>query len=87
MKDLNEQLTAASDQQSFEVVKQAMKDDQALASVANHIHVTVKDGNITLDGAVATAQQSNLAGNTAKAVGVVDEVQNNLEVHLKKSEF
>jgi osmotically-inducible protein OsmY len=76
----NQPETMASDQQSAQVVKQAIKDDQALAPVANHIHVTVKDGDITLDGKVSTEQQMNLASNTAKAVGVVDEVKNDLEV-------
>ena len=89
MKDLNEQLKdketqqhiiMSSDQQSAQVVKQAIKDDQALAPIAKDITVTVKDGAITLDGKVATEQQSNLASNTAKAVGVVDEVKNDIEV-------
>jgi osmotically-inducible protein OsmY len=68
------------DLQSAQVVKQAMKDDQALAEVAKDIQVTVKDGAITLNGQVATAQQKNLATNTAAPLGVVDEVQNHLEV-------
>ena len=94
MKDLNEQLkdketerkipTMASDSQQAQVVKQAIKDDQALAAVAKDISVTVKDGAITLDGDVSTEQQSNLASNTAKALGVVDKVKNHIEVTNKK---
>ena len=66
------------------MVKQAIKDDQALATVAKDISVTVKDGAITLDGKVSTEQQSNLASNTAKALGVVDKVKNHIEVTNKK---
>ena len=94
MKNLNEQLkdketekkisTIASDSQEAQVVKQAIKDDQALAAVAKDISVTVKDGAITLDGEVSTEQQSNLASNTAKAIGVVDKVKNRIEVTNKK---
>ena len=95
MKDLNEQLKdkckedkdankSSSDQQSAQVVKQAIKDDQALASVAKDICVSVKEGAITLDGEVSTEQQLNLATNTAKAVGVVDKVNNRIEVTQNK---
>ena len=94
MKDLKEQLkdkeaekkipTTASDSQEAQVVKQAIKDDQSLSSVAKDISVTVKDGTITLDGKVSTEQQSNLASNTAKALGVVDTVKNHIEVTNKK---
>jgi osmotically-inducible protein OsmY len=95
MKDLKEQLeekminegnpnnqpeTIVSDQESKQAIKQAMKDDQALASVAQDIKVTVKDGQVTLNGEVSTKEQSNLASNTAKAVGVVDQIENNIEV-------
>ena len=73
-----------SDKQSTQMVKQAIKDDQALSPVAKNISVTVKDGAITLDGEVSTEQQSNLASNTAKAVGGVDEVQNRIEVTNNK---
>ena len=96
MKDLKDQLkdketvkqpsTPASDQQSAQEVEQAIKDDQALAPVARDIVVTVKDGAITLDGKVATNQQSNLASNTAKNVGVVDEVKNRIKVTNNKVE-
>ncbi len=82
MKNLNDQLkdrAKESDQQSAQVVKQAIKDDQALAPVASDILVTVKDGVITLDGQVDTTQQVNLASNTAQAVGVVDRIKNNIE--------
>ena len=94
MKDLNEQLkdkeaekkipTIASDSQEAQVVKQAIKDDQSLSPVAKNISVTVKDGAITLDGKVSTEQQSNLASQTAKALGVVDKVKNHIEVTNKK---
>jgi osmotically-inducible protein OsmY len=65
------------------VIKQAIKDDQALAPVSSDICVTVKNGAITLDGEVSTEQQMNLASNTAKAIGVVDKVNNHIEVTQK----
>ena len=68
------------DQQQAQEVKQAINNDQSLSAVANDIHVTVKEGKITLDGGVSTKQQMNLANNTAIAVGVVDKVQNNMEI-------
>ena len=77
MKDLNEQL---KDKETEKQVKQAIKNDQILSPVATEISVTVKDGAVALDGEVATEQQVNLAGNTAKAVGVVDKVNNRIEV-------
>jgi osmotically-inducible protein OsmY len=93
MKDLKEQLedkikegaSIKSDQQSAQVVKQAIKDDQALAPVAKDIQVTVKDGAITLDGQVDTKQQMNLATNTAKALGGVDQVNNRMEITYIKT--
>lgn len=70
----------SSDQQSAQMVHQALNDDQALAASADDIQVTVKDGAITLDGQVATEQQMNLAANTASAVGKVDGVDNRMVI-------
>ena len=53
MKDLKDQL---KDKETGNMVKQAIKDDQALSSVVSDIPVTVK------------------------AVGVVDQVKNRIEV-------
>jgi len=75
----NLSLSISNDQQEAHEVKQAMKNDQSLSDVAGDIHVTVKDGAITLDGQVSTKQQVNLAANTATAVGMVDRVDNHLE--------
>jgi osmotically-inducible protein OsmY len=84
MKDLKDQLR---DKEEAQVLDQAMKNDEALAPVANHIHVTVKNGDITLDGQVSNEKQMNLAANTAKAVGVVGSVHNHLKVtHKDKDE-
>lgn len=69
-----------SDQKIANVVRQAIKDDQALAVVASYIRVTVNDGAITLEGRVFTEQQMNLAAGTAMAVGVVDKINNQLEI-------
>ncbi len=96
MKDLKDQLSNRnhneeikkkekfSDQQSAQMVKQAIKDDQGLSAVAKDIHVTVKEGTITLDGQVSTDQQSNLATNTAKALGVDEKVNNRIETTNNK---
>jgi len=70
----------ASDQHSAQMVRQAMKDDQGLSAVAKGIHVTVKDGTVTLDGQVSTDQQMHLATNTASAVAVDEKVKNRMEV-------
>ncbi len=87
MENLEDQLKnkgQEKDKESAQVVKQAIKDDQALAPVASDIQVTVKDGVITLDGEVATEQQMNLASNTAKALGKVEKVKNRIEVTHNK---
>lgn len=65
---------------SAQMVQQAIKDDQGLSAVANHIHVTAIDGTITLDGQVSTDQQMNLATNTATAVAVDEKVKNRMEI-------
>ena len=70
----------SSDQQEAQMVKQAIKDDQGLSEVAKGIHVTVKEGTVTLDGKVSTDQQMNLAANTATAVAVDDKVKNRIKV-------
>jgi osmotically-inducible protein OsmY len=74
----------ASDQQSAQMVRQAIKDDQSLSTVARDIHVTVKDGTVTLEGQVSTEQQLNLATNTAGAVAVDEKVKNRMEVTHNK---
>jgi len=66
------------------MVKQAIKDDQGLSAVAKDIHITVKEGTVTLDGKVSTEQQSNLATNTATAVAVDEKVKNRMEVTHNK---
>ncbi len=82
--DNNKEKNTVSDQQEAQVVKQAIKDDQALAAVASDIEVTVKDGTIILDGEVSTEQQSKLATNTAAALGVDQKVKNHIEVTHNK---
>jgi osmotically-inducible protein OsmY len=69
-----------ADQQSAQMVRQAIKDDQGLSAVVRHIHVSVKDGTITLDGHVSTDQQMDLATNTATAVAADDKVKNRMEI-------
>jgi osmotically-inducible protein OsmY len=71
------------DHQSAQMIRQAMKDDQGLSGVAKDIHVAVKDGSVTLNGEVATRQESNLAANTAGAIAVDEKVKNQKEVTNK----
>lgn len=47
------------------------------------IHIIVKNGNLTLDGIVATQMDRNLAGAKAKSVSGVFSVTNNLRVEGK----
>lgn len=70
----------SSDQQSAQMVKQAINDDQGLSKVAKGIHVSVQEGIITLDGQVSTDQQMNLATNTATALAVDDKVKNRMKI-------
>ena len=70
----------SNDQQEANEVKQAIKNDQLLSDVAGCIQVSVNDGDITLDGQVSNKQQLNLATNTATAVGMVDKVNNRIEI-------
>ena len=76
----NSSSNISNDLQEAHEVKQAFKNDESLADVANDIQVTVKDGDITLDGQVSNNQQVNLATNTATAVGMVDKVNNRMEI-------
>lgn len=80
----NKEGKKASDQQSAQMVRQAIKDDQGLTDVAQGIHVTVEKGTVTLDGQVSTEQQLNLATNTAGALAVDDKVKNRMEVTRNK---
>ncbi len=73
-----------TDQQVAQEVQQGIKDDESLSSVVDDIHVTVKRGKITLEGQVSTKEEMNLAANTAMAIGVVDKINNNLEVTPNK---
>ncbi|MBF0489550.1 MAG: BON domain-containing protein [Candidatus Omnitrophica bacterium] len=77
-------LKVLEDHQAAFVIKEAIKDDQSLTPVASAIKVTVKDGTITLDGAVSTDQQMNLATNTALALAEGEKVKNHIEVTHKK---
>ena len=81
MRNLNDQL---KDKETEKQIKQAIKDDQALNPVAKDIAVTVTGGVVALDGEVSTKEQADLASNTAKAVGVVDKVNNRIEVNGNK---
>jgi hyperosmotically inducible protein len=44
------------------------------------IHIIVKNGNVTLEGVVATEADKNVAGIAAKGVGGVFSVKNDLAV-------
>ena len=81
MRNLSDQL---KDKETEKQIKQAIKDDQALEPVAKDIAVTVTGGAVVLDGEVSTKEQADLASNTAKAAGVVDKVNNRIEVNGHK---
>ena len=49
------------------------------------IHIIVKNGNVTLEGAVANAADRNIAGIQANGVSGVFHVTNNLRVENKRS--
>ena len=70
----------SADQQSAQMVKQAINDDQGLSKVARDIHVRVNDGTVTLDGEVLNDQQMNLATNTAAAIAVDEKVENHMQI-------
>jgi osmotically-inducible protein OsmY len=50
------------------------------------IHIIVKNGNVTLEGAVAREGDKNIAGIQAKGVSGVFSVTNNLQVDNQKEE-
>ena len=77
MRNLSDQL---KDKETEKQIKQAIKNDQALEPIAKDIDVTVTSGAVALDGEVSKKEQADLASNTAKAVGVVDKVNNRIEV-------
>ena len=77
---MEKQKKVVADQQDAQRISQAIKDDQGLSAVVNDIKVSVKDGTVTLDGQVATNQESNLAANTAAAVTFDDKVKNLIEI-------
>ena len=88
MENLNDQKdkkspNVSNDQQSAQVLRQAIKDDEGLSAVADDIKVTVKDGAIALDGQVSTEQQMNLVTNTATAFGVVTDANNHWAIKVK----
>ena len=48
------------------------------------IHIIVKNGNVTLEGVVASEMDKNIAGVEANSVPGVFSVKNNLRVEGKK---
>jgi hyperosmotically inducible protein len=64
------------------VYQQASLSRYALQAVPP-IHIIVKNGNVRLEGVVATEGDKNLAGIRAKGVSGVFSVENNLRVEKK----
>jgi hyperosmotically inducible protein len=66
------------------VYRQASLSRYALQAVPP-IHIIVKNGNVRLEGVVATEADKNLAGIRAKGVSGVFSVNNNLRVEKQQS--
>jgi hyperosmotically inducible protein len=66
------------------VYRQASLGRYALQAIPP-IHIIVKNGNVRLEGVVATEADKNLAGIRAKAVSGVFSVNNNLRVEKQSS--
>jgi len=66
------------------IYRQASLSRYALQAVPP-IHIVVKNGNVRLEGVVATEADKNLAGIRAKGVSGVFSVDNNLRVEKQQS--
>jgi hyperosmotically inducible protein len=67
------------------VYRQASLSRYALQAIPP-IHIIVKNGNVRLEGIVATEADKNLAGIRAKGVSGVFSVENNLRVEQKSTQ-
>lgn len=70
----------ASDQLVSESVLSAFRSNSALAPMASNIRVSTNNGIVTLSGTVNTAQERELAFNTARNVTGVRQVNNQIEI-------
>lgn len=71
-----------SDERILEDVCDALTDDRELD--ARNIQVTVKDGEVTLDGTIANRFEKRRAEDRADWVSGVNHVQNNLRVSVRE---
>jgi osmotically-inducible protein OsmY len=65
-----------TDPRIFEDVSEALTDNDAVD--ASNVEVTVKDGEVLLDGAVETQRMKEIAGELVSAVSGVKSVRNML---------
>ena len=76
-----------TDDDSRRAVYRAILEDAALqkygASEVPGVHIILRNGEVTLEGAVATDAEKNLASTRAAGVSGVSAVKNNLVVHPK----
>jgi osmotically-inducible protein OsmY len=71
-----------SDERIRELVCDDLSDDEWLD--ASRIEVTVKDGEVTLSGSVASRDAKRLAEDLAEHAGGVKHVQNNLRIEPRR---
>jgi len=76
-----------SDDDSRRAVYRAIFEDSTLQRYAVSdvpvVHILVRNGEVTLEGAVATDAEKNLASTRVAGVAGVSAVKNNLSVHPK----
>jgi hyperosmotically inducible periplasmic protein len=80
---------SATDDDSRRAVYRSIFEDSTLqryaVSEVPAIHIILRDGEVTLEGAVATEAEKNLASTRASGVSGVSNVKNNLAVRPKAS--
>jgi hyperosmotically inducible protein len=78
---------SSSDDDSRRAVYRAIFEDSTLqryaASEVPAVHIILRNGEVTLEGAVATETERNLASTRASGVSGVSAVKNNLSIHPK----
>jgi len=78
---------SSSDDDSRRAVYRAIFEDSTLqryaASEVPAVHIILRNGEVTLEGAVAAEAEKNLASTRAAGVAGVSAVKNNLSVHPK----
>jgi hyperosmotically inducible protein len=78
---------SVADDDSRRAVYRSIFEDSALQRYAVSevpvIHIILRNGEVTLEGAVATEAEKNLASTRASAVSGITTVKNNISIHPK----